>query len=345
MIWRLARIALFKMDAERVHRISILLIRIAGRIPSVLRLVSGAPRFEVWSQTSSAVSIGAGDLSFAHRVGLAAGFDKDCEILVELPSLGYSFAEIGTVTPRPQEGNPRPRLFRDAKKGEVFNRMGFNGAGAHVVAERLAIAKPKLPAGFRVGINIGKNKDTANERADHDYALAAAPFAGLADYLVINVSSPNTPGLRALQTWDALAPILESVQKTVAGWRSVPPIFLKLAPELDTATLSEIVRRGELAGLGGFVLTNTLAGVWSTPHGGELPGGRSGSALTLRSREMLREARTLTRLPLISVGGILTADEALMRRKLGADLIQVYSGWVLEGPGFPSELARALLRT
>ncbi len=343
--WALLKWILFKFDAEAVHRLSVSLIRLGASLGGwILRLVSGASaraRIELSApaQLPSPLPRVWG-IEFASCLGLAAGFDKDAEILSGLPELGFGFAEIGTVTPRPQPGNDRPRLFRDIERQAIFNRMGFNGLGATIVSERLAKIKPTLPTAFRVGVNVGKNKETSNEEAARDYAHAAKAFEGLADYLVINVSSPNTPGLRALQTAEALKPIVGSVLEGISGWKHVPPLLLKLAPEVRGDALTELIRAAEGWGIQGWVLTNTLAGTWGAEKA--VAGGWSGGPLTQKSRESLVEARLATRLPIISVGGILTPNEAVQRRELGADLVQIYTGWILGGPDFPVRVSRAL---
>jgi dihydroorotate dehydrogenase len=279
-------------------------------------------------------------MGFRSRVGLAAGFDKDAELVTALPSLGFGFAEIGTVTPRPQPGNDRPRLFRDPSRGSLFNRMGFNGAGADVVSRRLARVKDQLSADFRIGVNLGKNKDTSLEDAASDYAKAASYFQDLADYMVVNVSSPNTPGLRSLQTLEALKPIVTAVNGVIGKWSRRPPLLLKLAPELSGENLAHLIQQIEAwkdEHIDGWILTNTL--------GGELQGlvgGWSGGLLTENSRKSLKDARAVSRLPIVSVGGIMSEEEALERRRLGADLIQIYSGWIYKGPSFPGKLSRIL---
>lgn len=338
-LWRFIRWFLFKLDAENAHRIMV------GLLHSVLPRIGRAPlRVLIGSNPAPTRAPEAFGMHFASRVGLAAGFDKDAEILGALPALGFGFAEIGTVTPLPQPGNERPRLFRDPAHQAVFNRMGFNGSGAAAVSARLARIRPGLPADFRVGVNIGKNKDTALENAASDYAKAAAPFAGLADYLVINVSSPNTPGLRSLQTVEALKPIVEGVQSVIADWPRKTPLLLKLAPELKGEALSEVMTNVERWGIDGWVLTNTLAGTHRGPTG-ELPGGWSGAPLTEISRQSLREALETTRLPIISVGGIMSVEEAEERVRMGAALVQLYSGWIYRGPAFPVEVSRRLAVT
>jgi len=333
-LWGIVKAVLFRLDAEQAHHVTTALIRIGIRFGGwPLRIASGAPALR-----QSKKSISVFGLEFGGRVGLAAGFDKNAEILEGLPDLGFAFAEIGTVTPRSQPGNDRPRLFRDIPRKAIFNRMGFNGLGATMVSQKLRAVRPNLPAGFRVGVNLGKNKDTPLEQAAEDYRIAAQAFEGLADYLVINVSSPNTPGLRSLQTMEALKPMVGAVRQEISKWQIRPPLLLKLAPELTREELAALMPACEAVGVDGWVFTNTLGGNWADGK----PGGWSGGPLSELALQKLKEARTLTRLPLISVGGILTVDEAKARIAAGADLVQIYTGWIYGGPGFPAELSRAL---
>ncbi len=333
-LWHLIRSALFRIDAERAHAVAARAMRVVG--PGMLRFLSGAPSLPAASAGAEVFG-----LRFANRVGLAAGFDKNAELLSAWPALGFGFVEIGTVTPRAQPGNDRPRLFRDPSRGALFNRMGFNNAGAPAAARRLAEARPHLPEGFRVGANVGKNKDTALDEAWRDYRDASRAFRDLADYLVVNVSSPNTPGLRALQTVEALRPIVQETLQEAAAWRKAPPVLLKLAPELDGDALGEVLREAEVWGVAGWVLTNTLAGRGPVAAG-ELAGGWSGPPVREASRASLRLARERTRLPIISVGGIDSVEEARRRRAEGASLVQLYTGFVYEGPSFPTKIAAAL---
>ncbi len=331
-LWAIARCLLFALDAEDAHRLTVRMIRWIHRLATGrgLRILCGAgvpssDRTRVW------------DLEFTSRLGLAAGFDKDCELVSALPHLGFGFVEIGTVTPRPQEGNARPRLFRDPARMGLFNRMGFNGIGAARVAASLRVERARLVEGFRVGVNVGKNKETPPERAYEDYDAAISPFEGLADYVVVNVSSPNTPGLRDLQTIEALHPIVAAVLGRVGRWRRAPPVLLKLAPELEGEELARILEAGRSWGVRGWVLTNTLAGARS-----ELTGGWSGSPLSDLALQRLKAARGCSRLPIISVGGIMSEEDAVNRVREGADLVQVYSGWVFGGPDFPTRVGRAI---
>jgi dihydroorotate dehydrogenase len=336
-VWNIVQWLLFRFDAETAHQITTRLIRLGI-------LFRGKPL--IWmSDTNSLILASPGvsvlGMEFRNRVGLAAGFDKNAELLEGLPQLGFGFAEIGTVTPKPQSGNPKPRLFRDIDRQAIFNRMGFNGLGAALVSERVRSARLRLPSDFKIGINIGKNKDTPNEEAHLDYMKAARAFEGLADYLVINVSSPNTPGLRSLQTASALEPIVQGVMEVISQWRKAPPLLLKIAPELPETELFDLVSVVEQWGIQGWVLTNTLGGSLKTQNT-ELTGGWSGKLLALNSRSSLETLRRISQKPVISVGGIMNEQEAQSRIAAGAQLIQIYTGWIYHGPTFPARLAVAL---
>lgn len=341
MIWRLILFFIQWIDAESIHRLSILLLRM---VRPALRssLLSGSTEIKP-PPPGNPRKIGA--LTFASPIGLAAGFDKNAEILEVLPHFGFGFAEVGTVTPRPQGGNPLPRLFRDYQGQRIFNRMGFNNLGAGIIAARVAQARTHLPSSFRIGVNVGKNRDTALEGTARDLIGALEPFEGLVDYAVVNVSSPNTPGLRSLQEPQKLAELLELLQEKVHAWKVPLPILVKLAPEIEKSSLQELILAMEGKGLvQGWVLTNTLAGTYSeaslaTP----IEGGWSGLPLRSLALRKLEEAREVSQLPIISVGGILEEEDARARIQAGADLLQIYSGWVLKGPYFPKKLARALI--
>jgi dihydroorotate dehydrogenase len=337
-IWATIRAPLFHLDAEFVHEAVIRLVQFNAALgggPN--RLLSGKFRGALPESSQLPQFFGKPILS---RVGLAAGFDKNAKILKHLPDLGFGFAEIGTVTPRPQKGNERPRLFRDPQAEALMNRMGFNNDGAERVAARVAQAKASLPAEFRVGLNIGKNRDTPEEKAAQDYRSAVEPFKELVDFIVINVSSPNTPGLRSLQNVESLKPIVAEVVSQIQSWVRVPRVLLKLAPELQgDPVFIEILNEVPQWGVEGWVLCNTLAHKYL-----EKPCGLSGRPLTALSRAMLKEARVHTQLPIISVGGIDSPDEAASRLSLGADLIEIYTGWIYKGPRLPLEISRGLSR-
>lgn len=275
------------------------------------------------------------------KIGLAAGFDKNADVLELLPRFGFGSVEIGTVTPKPQGGNPQPRLFRVTDRMALFNRMGFNNLGAGIISERVRRSKKKLPAEFMVGINLGKNKLTRDEDAAKDYAMAASAFLDCADYFVINVSSPNTPGLRALQTPEALIPIVRAVKSEIARSGRTIPLRVKLAPELDADSLKPLVLALESEKIDGLILTNTLSGT-HIYRGSEYSGGYSGSPLKELSLQRLIEVKKMTSIPITSVGGIMKAEDAMERMKAGAKDIQVYTGWIYGGPLFARKLARSI---
>lgn len=351
VIWQLLKPLLFLFDAERVHEATVLLIGTLGRKKwgrVLLSIISGTKNINTAGygrENREKIQNFALGMPFRSRVGLAAGFDKNGELIEALPALGFGFVEVGTVTPRPQYGNPKPRLFRKPEELLIFNRMGFNGKGAQYVSKRVREAKfsGALPVHFRIGLNIGKNKDTPDSDAHLDYAEALQPFKDLVDYVVVNLSSPNTPGLRALQAVEPIQKILRSVHTVLDDWSIRPPVLVKLAPELSDELLGALLKGAEEAGASGFVLSNTLAGEWRGKNADEtFSGGWSGACLTAPSAQILSKARSLTRLPLISVGGILNILEAKRRITLGADLIQVYTGWIYGGPSFARELSESL---
>ena len=326
-LYQLLRPALFQLDAERAHRLAVRLLAASPAGP-------GAPpqpvlRQSLWSR------------DFPNPVGLAAGFDKNAECYLGALGLGFGFVEIGSVTPRPQEGNPRPRLFRLVEDRAVINRMGFNNDGMDAVAARLAGRDPK--AGI-VGVNLGKNKETADAAAD--YELGIARLGPLADYLVINVSSPNTPGLRALQGKEPLAELI--ARSRAARDRLVvrPPLLLKIAPDLTEDDQRDIAAVALEASLDGLIISNTTIArppLLATRHAGEA-GGLSGAPLFAPSTALLASMYRLTggKLPLIGVGGIATARDAYAKIRAGASLVQIYSAMVYEGPGLAARLARDL---
>jgi dihydroorotate dehydrogenase len=315
---------LFRLDAEKTHHRVCAGLKILHRVPGLLRKISDCP---------PPAPVEVAGMRFRNPIGLAAGFDKNADLVGLLPDLGFGFVEIGTVTLQPQVGNAKPRLFRIPETQSLFNRMGFNSAGAGVVSETLRRARRGLPQDFRVGVNLGKNKDTPAEAAANEYAVCASFFENLADYLVVNVSSPNTPGLRNLQTIESISEIVSRIRQVIKRWSPAPSVFVKLAPELDEGVLMAITCEASSLGIDGFVLSNTLQG----EHGSQ-SGGWSGECLRLKSREFLERARKTYKGPIISVGGIMDAAEAKCRRELGAQLIQTYTGWVYSGPRFPAAL-------
>ena len=278
-------------------------------------------------------------LDFINPVGLAAGFDKNAEVITAALGLGFGFAEFGTVTPRPQPGNPKPRIFRLPDQRAVINRLGFNNAGLEATAVRVTALR-RGGSGI-VGGNIGKNKDATDAVAD--YATGAARLSPLVDYLTVNVSSPNTPGLRALQSGAALTELLSAVQDA----RQVPvPVLVKIAPDLTESELEEIIRAATDTKIAGIIVSNTTierpAGLQSDLAAEA--GGLSGVPLFSPSTEMLRRAYRLAggSIPLVGVGGISSADDAYVKIRAGASLIQLYTALVYQGPGLISRLKSGL---
>lgn len=322
MLYRLLRPLLFRVPAEQAHRLTLMAL---GAAPLARRL---APEPALTQRVAGIV--------FPNPVGMAPGFDKNAQVPDAVLRLGFGFTEIGTVTPRPQAGNPAPRLFRLVEDRAVINRMGFNNDGAVAVAARLRarLGKPGI-----VGVNIGANKDSADRIAD--YAAMTRTMAPLATYLTVNISSPNTPGLRALQDEGALAELLDAVIE--ARGALATPVFLKLAPDLQRADVDAICRIALDRRLDALIVSNTTierpASLRSV-HAGEA-GGLSGEPLRQMALERLREFRKASggAIPLIGVGGIASAEDAWERIRAGASLVQIYSAMVYEGPG----LARAIV--
>src|SRR6516225_1068154 len=279
-------------------------------------------------------------LDFPNPLGLAAGFDKNAEAFAHMPRLGFGFAEIGSVTPRPQAGNPRPRLFRLAEDQAIVNRMGFNNDGLAAVQARLRGRDPAVQG--ILGANLGKNKDS--DDAVLDYVAGVRALAPLADYLVVNVSSPNTPGLRALQGREPLTALLAAVRAARGGMR--PPLLLKIAPDLTGADKADIAEVALAGGVDGLIVSNTTI---ARPVGLASPaaaqaGGLSGRPLFAPSTAVLADMYRLTggRMPLIGDGGIASAEDAYAKIRAGASLLQVYTGLIYQGPGLVARIKRGL---
>jgi dihydroorotate dehydrogenase len=321
---------LFNLEAEQAHHFTMKAFRIGRRIPFFTSIFSGKVRDE------AAQGIDIAGLHFPNRIGMAAGFDKNALYLKELKAMGFGFVEIGTVTPKPQSGNPKPRMFRLLQDKALINRMGFNNDGADMIAERLK----KRPQGLIVGGNIGKNKVTPNEEAVNDYAYCFEKLYPVVDYFVVNVSSPNTPGLRELQDKDALGKILHKVQRLNKSKPQPRPIFLKIAPDLTNTQLDEIIHIVSQSGIAGIIATNTTIsreGLTTPSENVEKigTGGLSGLPLKERSWEVLHYLKTHSpaNLILMSSGGIMNAEEAMRRLRSGASLVQLYTGFIYDGPG------------
>lgn len=285
-------------------------------------------------------------LRFKNPVGLAAGFDKNAEYLQEMAALGFGFVEIGTVTPRPQPGNDKPRMFRLPKDHALINRMGFNNQGVDVAALRLKYFTDRK--GLIVGGNIGKNKNTPNEDAVNDYIICFDKLFDVVDYFVVNVSSPNTPGLRELQEKAPLMHILNSLQERNRSYANPKPILLKIAPDLTDSQLDDIVDIVKETGIAGLIATNTTVsreGLGSSDHLRAEAGGLSGKPLATRSTEVIRylSEKSQGAFPIIGVGGIHSSSDALSKIQAGASLVQVYTGMIYEGPQLIKTICKRLV--
>ncbi len=319
MLYHWAFPLLDRIDPERAHRLAIAALK-TGLIPSDRK-----PDPLILAQTVFG-------LGFPNPIGLAAGFDKDGEVYRQTLNLGFGFVELGSVTPMPQDGNPRPRLFRLTADRAVINRMGFNNRGIAAMAARL---QRRNAASGIVGINFGKNKDQQDAAAD--YTAGIRMLGAFADYLVINVSSPNTPGLRALQSRDALAALIAAVLEEREHLRRRPPLLLKIAPDLTDIDRQDIAEVALAAGLDGLIISNTTIArpPGLDPRFAQETGGLSGRPLLQPSTEILRDIyrRTGGKLPIIGVGGVASAADAYAKIRAGASLVQIYSALVFEGPG------------
>lgn len=277
-------------------------------------------------------------LKFPNPVGLAAGFDKNARLIALLQNIGFGFVEVGTVTPKAQMGNPKPRLFRDVESHGILNRMGFNNDGAEEMAARLLDARNKFDIKVPVGINIGKNKNTPDELALDDYISLAKSMKDHGDYFVVNVSSPNTPGLRDLQNVEFLSQVASSL-KSILG----KPLLVKLAADLEDDYFIELMTGLSASEFDGLILCNTTIDKNLAPWAKDLgAGGLSGRLLRMRSREMLVLAKTYFKKPIISVGGVDSADEIKWRLDKGASLVQVYSELIFSGPSFINDCINEL---
>jgi dihydroorotate dehydrogenase len=321
MLFALARPALFRLDPEAAHRLTIAALKVWPKT---------APRFDPILGTRVA------GLDFPSPIGLAAGFDKNAEVPDAMLALGFGFVETGTVTPLTQAGNPKPRLFRLVQDDGVINRMGFNNDGLDAARFRLA-ARPRRGI---IGANVGANKDTADRIGD--YVKGVKAMADVADYLTVNISSPNTPGLRGLQDAGALTELLDAVQ--AAREPGDPPLFLKLAPDLDRAEIDAVVKAatGKVDAL--IIGNTTLSRPQLRSRDAGEAGGLSGAPLKTLAAAKLGEFRSATggRIPMVAAGGIDSAAEAYARIRAGAALVQLYSALVYHGPGLARHISRGL---
>ena len=324
-------------NPERAHYLAADLIRLTLRIPGMSSLFKAL--FQVEDKRLERTVFG---LHFPNPVGLAAGFDKNAMLIDEFAELGFGFIEVGTVTPKPQEGNPKPRLFRLLEDEAIINRMGFNNEGLAAMKTRLEKRRSKVI----VGGNLGKNKVTPNELADDDYRQGFEALYDVVDYFVVNVSSPNTPNLRALQEKEPLKQLLQTLQELNALKPVQKPILLKIAPDLSNDQLDDVIEIVLETKLAGVIATNTTLsreGLQSA-HKAEM-GGLSGKPLTKRSTEVVAylHEKSKGQFPIIGVGGIHSGADAIEKLKAGASLVQIYSGFIYEGPGLIKEINQEIL--
>jgi dihydroorotate dehydrogenase len=322
---------LFAMDPENTHHLAIATLQIMSRHPGLLRFLHRSSPTNLEKEVFG--------LRFPNPIGLAAGFDKNAVALSAWEALGFGFVEVGTITARPQSGNPRPRVFRIPEMEALINRLGFNNEGATAIGARLEglRASPRWPR-IPVGINIGKSKVVSLEEAAADYVESFRRLKDLGDYFVLNVSSPNTPGLRRLQEGGLIRELFGQIQAENPG----KPLLVKIAPDLTVEEIEEILTLASEHHLAGVVATNTTIDHQTVPPAKKQQGGLSGKPLNAKSLGILRYIRAVSSLPIISVGGIMSAEDAKARFDSGAELIQLYTGFVYHGPGLLREIVARL---
>jgi len=340
-LYKLLRALLFRLDAEASHRLTFTALDLVYRLPGASRIARS-----LCARHTPALPVSIMGLTFPNPVGLAAGLDKNAEHVQALADFGFGFLELGTVTPRPQPGNPRPRMFRLVAHAALINRMGFNNVGAGKFLVNLAAQEKPCP----IGINIGKNRDTPIERAADDYLAVLNSVYRLADYIAVNISSPNTPGLRDLQTEQNLEELLRALKTEQAALAEkhgrYVPIALKIAPDLDDTQVAAIARLVQEHKFDAVIATNTTI----TRPGleqellSQQTGGLSGRPLKPLATEIVRKLYTHLQgeVPIIGVGGIETADDAWEKLVAGADLVQIYTALIYQGPDIVGEIVRGL---
>ncbi|MBT8265272.1 MAG: quinone-dependent dihydroorotate dehydrogenase [Bacteroidia bacterium] len=328
---------LFCFDPEKVHHATFSIIRFICKIPFVRGIIKSL--YVVEDKKLERHLFG---LTFKNPVGLAAGFDKDAKLFNELDAFGFGFIEIGTLTPKPQAGNPKKRLFRLKEDQAIINRMGFNNGGVFDAVERL-----KKNKGVLIGGNIGKNKTTANEEAYKDYIICFNALFEYVDYFVVNVSSPNTPNLRALQDKEPLTRLLLDLKDENAKRKTAKPILLKIAPDLSDEQLQDIIDIVTNTKIDGVIATNTTISRKNlySENQNEI-GGLSGRPLNKRSTDVIKflAEKSNKAFPIIGVGGIHSAEDALEKLAAGADLVQLYTGFIYEGPKLIKTINKAILK-
>lgn len=342
-MYKLAKPLLFKLEPERIHTLSTRALSLAANSPGALRLLRQA-----YTLQDKRLEVTRFGLTFPNPVGLAAGLDKNARGIPAWFAMNFGFVEVGSVTALSQPGNPQPRLFRLPQDEAIINRMGFNNDGAVAVARRLEQlfskhGKPAAP----LGINIGKSKAALLENAAADYLTSLELLYPFGDYFVINVSSPNTPGLRELQDKDKLERLLGAVQGFVTAQNTVKPVLVKIAPDLSLEQLDEVLKLALRYNLAGIIATNTTLARAGLKTNIAEAGGLSGRPLRQTSLEFLKHIRHRVgdSLPIISVGGVASAEDAIARLLAGACLIQTYTGLVYEGPGLAKAICKGLLAT
>lgn len=339
---------LFKFDPEKVHYFVTRNLKRFNYIPGGAALSRA-----IWAVNDPRLEREVFGLKFKNPVGLAAGFDKNADVISEMANLGFGFIEVGTVTPLPQDGNPKPRMFRLPADGGLINRMGFNNMGMDVVAEHIAAYRKNAPVsqkGIIIGGNIGKNKVTPNEEAVNDYIKCFDKLFDLVDYFVVNVSSPNTPGLRELQEKEPLMNLLSTLQQRNLKNGISRPILLKIAPDLTDTQLDDIVEIVKQSGIAGVIATNTTIsreGLISPDKLKNETGGLSGKPVTKRSTEVIKYLAEKSKgsFPIIGVGGIHSPQDALDKLAAGASLVQLYTGFIYEGPGLIGKINKLILKS
>ena len=348
MIYRLIRQLLFLFPPENVHYFSMNLLRLGCKIAFIKNLVT-----RCFTPNAKGIQKNLFGLKFSNPIGLGAGFDKNALYLNELEALGFGFVEIGTVTPLAQPGNDKPRLFRLPKDKALVNRMGFNNDGVEIIAERLAVWKKSAQgSSLIIGGNIGKNKNTPNEDAWNDYEICFNKLFDHVDYFVVNVSSPNTPGLRALQEKSSLLKILSHLQALNQAHEKPKPLLLKIAPDLTEEQLDDIVELSLQVKLDGLVATNTTISRQGLHISAEQvnsigAGGLSGKPLLQSSTQVVKylSQKTAGRIPIIASGGVFNGHDAKEKFLAGASLVQVWTGFIYEGPAIVKKIAESLEQT
>jgi len=342
-MYSLIKPILFQFDPEKVHYFVVRNLKRFNRFPG-----GSALSRAIWTYNDDRLKKQVFGLTFTNPVGLAAGFDKNAEMIAEMANLGFGFVEVGTVTPLPQPGNDKPRMFRLPEDSALINRMGFNNQGVDVVAERIKAYRNSKNAdsGLIIGGNIGKNKVTPNENAVDDYIKCFDRLHTVVDYFVVNVSSPNTPGLRALQEKEPLKNILNTLQQRNLKNPIIRPILLKIAPDLTDEQLNDIVEIVTETGIAGVIATNTtISRDGLTSANKSETGGLSGKPLTQRATEVIKYLADKSKgsFPIIGVGGIHTPQDALDKLNAGAALVQLYTGFIYEGPGLIGRINKKIL--